>query len=281
MGLFHKIGVGLKRIFSSNSVETVSDQKMYGNDGEIEVEEEIQRLLQTCIIKSNVMVNTPKGNCEIDLLVSYEGKLFIIEVKHWKGRLFEQNGYFIKEKDDRWTDEVHEKELKSPFGQVKRQIYLLKEQTKSNPWINPIVFFADADYVKANNEVEWFIDIKELVEYIRKEGNTSKPQELKNCLNNAVVADFLYSPSVWGERSLHCIIREDSLSFNIDGRIINKKDILRIDIEHHFSYDTIKLRLQNGNIVTTDLENHEIVVLEGNGLYRYSFAKIQTIIIGR
>ena len=57
-----------------------------------------------------------KGNCEIDLLVSYENKLFVIEVKHWIGRLYEQHGYFAKEKDDCWTGEVHEKELKSPFG---------------------------------------------------------------------------------------------------------------------------------------------------------------------
>ena len=98
MGLFHKIGVGLKRAFSSNSIDTISEEKMYGNDGEIEVEEELQRLLPDSIIKSNVMVNTPNGNCEIDLLVSYDNKLFVIEVKHWLGRLYEQNGYFIKEK---------------------------------------------------------------------------------------------------------------------------------------------------------------------------------------
>jgi hypothetical protein len=82
MGLFHKIGVGLKRVFSSSSIDTISEEKSYGNDGEIEVEEELQRLIPNCIIKSNVMVYTSKGNCEIDLLVSYENKLFVIEVKH-------------------------------------------------------------------------------------------------------------------------------------------------------------------------------------------------------
>lgn len=166
MGLFHKIGVGLKRVFSSSSMDTVSEEKMYGNEGEFEVEEELQRLIPDCIIKSNVMVYTSKGNYEIDLLVSYDNKLFVIEVKHWLGRLYEQDGYFIKEKDDRWTGEVHEKELKSPFGQVKRQVYLLKEQTKSNPWINTIVFFADAEYVEANDYNAWFTDIDDLADYI-------------------------------------------------------------------------------------------------------------------
>ncbi len=80
-------------------------------------------------------------------------RLIVIEVKHWLGRLYEQDCYFIKEKDDRWTGEVHEKELKSPFGQVKRQVYLLKEQTKSNPWSNTIVFFADAEYVETGTSL--------------------------------------------------------------------------------------------------------------------------------
>lgn len=138
--------------FPSSSIDTISEEKNYVNDSEIEVEEELQRIIPNCIIKSNVMVYTSKGNCEIDLLVSYENKLFVIEVKYWLGRLYEQDGYFVKEKDDRWTGEVHEKELKSPFGQVKRQVYLLKEQTKSNPWINAIVFFADAEYGEAKDD---------------------------------------------------------------------------------------------------------------------------------
>lgn len=56
MGLFHKIGVGLKRVFSSSSIDTISEEKSYGNDGEIDVEEELHRLIPNCIIKSNVMV---------------------------------------------------------------------------------------------------------------------------------------------------------------------------------------------------------------------------------
>lgn len=280
MGLFHKIGVGLKRVFSSSSIDTISEEKSYGNDGEIEVEEELHSLIPNCIIKSNVMVYTSKGNCEIDLLVSYENKLFVIEVKHWLGRLYEQDGYFVKEKDDRWTGEVHEKELKSPFGQVKRQVYLLKEQTKSNPWINTIVFFADAEYVEAKDDNAWFTDIDDLADYIRNDGHTSRPQELKKCLDNLVVADFIYSPSIWGERSLHCIIKPESLIFNINGRKITKKDIARIDIDHHFSYDDIRIKLIDGKFLRTTLENHDIFVKEDDYISTYSFAKIKTILIG-
>ena len=41
MGLFHKIGFGLKRVFSSSSIDTISEEKSYVNDSEIEVEEKL------------------------------------------------------------------------------------------------------------------------------------------------------------------------------------------------------------------------------------------------
>ena len=192
MSLFHKIGVGLKRVFFSSSVETISEEKSYGNVAEFDVKEELQLLLPNCIIKSNVLVNTPKGDCEIDLLICYENKLFIIEVKHWLGRIYEQNDCFIEEKDDRWTDEVHEKEIKSPFVQVKRQVHLLKEQTNSNPWINTVVFFADSEYVEASDDNAWFTDIDDLANYIKNDGHKSRLQELNKCLNININKYILY-----------------------------------------------------------------------------------------
>ena len=59
---------------------------------------------------------------------------------------------------------------------------------------------------------------------------------------------------------MHCIIKPDSLVFNINGKKITKKDIARIDIDHHFSYDDIRLKLIDGRIVRTTLENHSIDV---------------------
>lgn len=44
--------------FSSSSIDTISEEKNYVNDSEIEVEEELQRIIPNCIIKSNVMVYT-------------------------------------------------------------------------------------------------------------------------------------------------------------------------------------------------------------------------------
>lgn len=281
MNLFHKIGIGLKRTFASKSIKTISEEKSFGNHGETEVENHLRQLLPSISIKSNVIVSIPQGRCEIDLLVSYESKIFIIEVKNWVGELYEQGKYFRKEKIDKWTGETYRKTFHSPFGQVKRQAYLLKEQTKSNPWINTIVFFANAESVETTSENIWFTDIKELVEYIRSDGYTSKPKELKKCFDNAIAADLIYSPPLWGERSLHCLIREDSLTFIIDGKTITKKDMIRIYIYHHFTHDNVVIFLNDGNTVSTTLENYEIVVEENGYLSKYSFAKINTIIIGK
>ena len=79
---------------------------------------------------------------------------------------------------------------------------------------------------------------------------------------------------------MHCIIKPDSLVFNINGKKITKKDIARIDIDHHFSYDDIRLKLIDGRIVRTTLENHSIDVKEDDYISTYYFAKIQTILIG-
>ncbi len=56
---------------------------------------------------------------------------------------------------------------------------------------------------------------------------------------------------------------------------------MRIDIDHHFSYDDIRMKLIDGRIVRTTLENHSIDVKEDDYISTYSFAKIQTILIGK
>jgi len=56
---------------------------------------------------------------------------------------------------------------------------------------------------------------------------------------------------------------------------------VRIDIDHHFSYDDIRMKLIDGRIVRTTLENHSIDIKEDDYISTYSFAKIQTILIGK
>lgn len=280
MRFLHKFAVGLKRTFGGHSIDYVSEQKSYGNHAEDDFLDLFKNALPDATIKSNVMVDTSKGRCEIDALVRYKNKLFIVEVKHWKGVLTEQNGYFICDKADKYTYETHTKEVKSPFGQVKRQAYLLKEMTKSNPWLNTIVFFCDADEVKASDENVWFVDFYELVDYIKNGGRNSYPDQIEKCLAKCKTADYIYSSSFWGEKNLHCIIEPSSLVFDCSGKTITKDNIKKIRINHHFSNDVVMIELRTGGISTTTIENGSIQVFEGGVYQTYSLAKIEWIIIG-
>lgn len=280
MGLFHKLAVGLKRKFSGNSIGYVSEQKSYGNYAEDSFSDALRKVLPDAIIKSNVMIETLKGRCEIDTLVKYENKLFIIEVKHWKGVLIEQDGYFISKKIDKYTNEVHQKEVKSPFGQIKRQAYLLKEMSGANPWINTIVFFMEADVVNAGDENVWFDNFSELVDYIVNDGKASYPDQISKCLAKCRTADYICSTALFGEKSLHCIISSKSLIFRDPDKQITKDEIKKIRIVHHFSYDELNIELRNGETSKTTVENGDISVLE-DGVHRtYSFSRIDWIVIG-
>ena len=272
--------MGFKRKFGGKSLEYVSEQKSYGNEAEIIFFQELIKVLPGAIIKSNIIVETTKGKCEIDTLIRYNNKLFIIEIKHWKGILTEANDYFFAEKEDKYTDDTHLKKLKSPFGQVKRQSYLLKEMTNSNPWINTIVFFCDADDVTASEDNVWFVDFDELVDYIKNQGNSSSPNQIDKCLSNCKSADFIYSPSRYGEKSLHCIIEPSSLVFDFKWKTICKDEISEIKIIHHISYDDLKIKLKNGNTMTMQKENASIKVLNEGKTQTYSLAKIEYILIG-
>jgi len=280
MGFLHKLAVGLKRTFGGHSIDYVSEQKSYGNHAEEDFLNALQNALPDATIKSNVMVDTSKGRCEIDALVRYKNKLFIVEVKHWKGVLIEQDGYFISEKDDKYTYETHSKKVKSPFGQIKRQAYLLKEMTKSNPWLNTLVFFCDADEVNASDENVWFVDFSELVDYIKNDGRNSYPDQIEKCIAKCKTADYIYSSSFWGEKKLHCIIEPSSLVFDYSGKMITKDNIKKIKINHHFSNDVVMIELRTGEILTATIENGSIRVFEGGVYQTYSLAKIEWIIIG-
>lgn len=280
MGLLHKLKVWLKRTFSGNSIDYVSKQKSYGSEAEDDFLDALKEALPEATIKHNIMVETDKGRCEIDTLVRYKNKIFIIEIKHWKGVLIEEEGYFISKKEDKYTYETHTKKIKSPFNQVKRQTYLLKEMTKSNAWFNTIVYFCDADKVDASDENTWFVDFNELVKYIKNDGRSSYPDQIEKCLLNCKTADYIYSLSFWGEKNLHCIIEPSSLVFNCSDRKVCKTDIKRIKITHHFTYDDIMIELRKGGIATTTIEDGFIRVLDGGSLQSYSLSKIEWIIIG-
>lgn len=280
MGIFHKLSTGIKRSLNGKSIDYVSGQKSYGNNAEDAFSKALKSALSDATIKSNIMIDIPKGRCEIDTLLKYKDKLFIIEVKHWKGVIVEQDGYFLAKKIDKYTKEIHQKHVKSPFGQVKRQAYLLKEMSESNVWINTVVFFFGADVVRIKNQDTWFTDFNELVDFITSDGRVSNPEQINRCLKKCKSADYIYASAIFGTKSLHCIITPASLIFNCYGKPITKDEIKLIRIVHRFSYDELYIELRNGESVRTIVENGNISVIN-DGIHRvYSFSKIDCIIIG-
>lgn len=275
---FHKIGVGFTRL-GENSIPHTSEAKRYGNNGEDGFVNYIRSRLPDCRIKQNVVIQTLDGNAEIDCLILYKNKLFAIEIKRWRGKIVEHNDGFIQYKTDRWTDETHAKYHKSPFRQLSRAIYLLRKQIPVNTWINSIVCFEDADYISVDNENVWFTDVSDLATYIVENGKTSYGNNAILFFDKAIPADYLYS-NAW-EKSLRCVICDDSLTFRTSDKVIYKNDISTISIKHHWSYDELYIKINQGITYNAKCENKHIQVIENGYARQYALCKLDYIELGR
>lgn len=252
--------------------------KRYGNWGEDEFIYHIKNHLPNCQIKRNIVIHTLDGNAEIDCLILYNNKLFAIEIKRWKGELIERDGQFVQYKLDRWTDEWHAKSHKSPFRQLNRAIYLLRKQIPEKAWINSIVYFEEADKLSINSEGVWFENIYSLIEYILNDGQTSYGNNAQTFFDKCIPADYLYSNS-W-DKSLHCIICDDSLFFKTQNKFLKRSDISTISIKHHWSYDELCIKSHQGVIYNINLENEHLRVIENGHIRQYAFCKLDYIELG-
>lgn len=275
---FHKIKTGFVRRGES-SIPYTPPEKQYGNRGEDGFVSVLKTQLPDCRIKRNVVIQTPEGNAEIDCLILYKAKLFAVEVKRWKGNITETEDGFVQRKTDRWTEEIHTRYHKSPFKQLNRAIYLLRKQIPQNAWINAVVFFEDAENVSANEDYAWFTEVSDLVEYIQHSGKSSFGNNASVFFEQCTPADHLYANS-WN-KSLHCVIDDASLQFNIGGVHLSKQDISSIVIYHHWSYDTLRITAHNNCIYDTELENTSITVVDNGRRARYALCKLDRIEIGK
>ena len=274
---FRKIGIGFTRL-GENSIPHTTQAKRYGNWGEDEFIYHIKNRLPNCQIKRNIVIHTLDGNAEIDCLILYNNKLFAIEIKRWKGELIERDGQFVKYKLDRWTDEWHAKSHKSPFRQLNRAIYLLRKQIPEKAWINSIVYFEEADKLSINSEGVWFENIYSLIEYILNDGQTSYGNNAQTFFDKCIPADYLYSNS-W-DKSLHCIICDDSLIFKTQNKFLKRSDISTISVKHHWSYDDLIIKTKQGNRYTFKAENAHIRVIENGYARQYALCKLDYIELG-
>ena len=264
-----------------SSIPYVSSEKRYGDNGENAFINALIQALPSCRIKQNVIINSSDGNAEIDCLILYKNKLFAIEVKSWKGRLYERDGSFVQQKTDRWTGEVYNKQHKSPFKQLNRAIYLIKQQTKVNVWLNGVVFFDDEESEGIFTETEyiWFKDYKKLVEYIKNDGKSSVGRNAEKFFNDCTSADFLYDKN--GAKTLKGIILDDSLVFHTSRVVITRDNIDCIRIVHHLSYDELHIELIDGKLITINEENKFLTVNDNGNYCTYALSKLDYIKIGR
>ena len=274
---FHKIGVGFTRL-GENSIPHTTQAKRYGNWGEDEFVYHIKKYLPNCQIKRNIVIHTLDGNAEIDCLILYSNKLFAIEIKRWKGELVEKDGQFVQYKQDRWTSEWHVKEHKSPFRQLNRAIYLLRKQIPEKAWINSIVYFEETDKLSISSESVWFENIYSLIEYIRDGGQVSYGNNTQNFFDKCIPADYLYSNS-W-DKSLHCVICDDSLIFRTPTKVLKRSEISAITINHHWSYDDLIIKTKQGICYNFKAENAHIRVMENGYVRRYALCKLDYIELG-
>ncbi len=224
------------------------------------------------------MIQTAEGNAEIDCLILYKNKLFAIEIKRWKGQIVEGNDNFIQYKRDRWTDEIHTKYHKSPFKQLGRAVYLLRNQISDKAWVNTVVFFEEADCIEIRNGNTWFNNISDLTSYIVNSGKASYGNNANVFFEKCIAADYLYCKS-WG-KSLHCIVCDDSLRFNTPEGIVTKHAIHSISIIHHWSYDELKIKTVNGTCFISKIENASIFVIDNGVKKKYALSKIDYIQFG-
>lgn len=281
MSVFDKLIVGIKRKLGGKKINIVSEEKDFGTFAEEKVVKRIKLELPAAIVKSNVILYENGDSCEIDCIVQYENKIFIIEIKHWKGIIIEEKDCFIKKKEDKYTNDIYIKQMTSPFKQVKRQIMMLKATTKTILWVNPIVLFVDSDKVICKSNNVWFDNIKDLINYIMYNGKRSNQEQINKCISQVKCSDYIYSSSLFGNRYLHCNILDHSLKFKTNKRIVSRDEIKQINIKHHFTYDELSILLTGGYYLTINIENGNIDIIENGRNNYYSLSKIDQIILGK
>lgn len=275
--IFRNIKLFFARCFGA-SLPYVSEQKYYGTEGEWELSQRILEKIPSCVIKNNVIIQSKNGNAEIDCLVLLGSKLFAIEVKRWKGDLTEMDDFILQEKVDQWTDEIHTKQHKSPFKQLGRAIYLLRSEIRTNAWVNPIIFFEDADSIYIKSENVWFDDVVDLITYIELGGTSSPRESAHDLFEKCIASDCLYSND--GTSFLYGKILKHSLCFQTDEGQIKPSDILSIKIHHHLLYDELDIQLKDRTNRTIKVENEKIEI-ENNGIrFAYSLCKLDYIRLG-
>lgn len=271
---FKKFVIGIKRI-NGDSLPFTPTNKKVGSHAEIEVFNEIKQLLPNASVIKNVCIDEKLAKGEIDFVIVYKTKVFILELKAWRGRIYQEKEYFYQNKESS-IGEVYTNEISNPFKQIKRNLYHIKQRFP-NVWFEPLVLFVGPDDIEINESIKWFISVSELVNYIKWcNTNTTHGYNIFELIKNIKSYDVITSSLSFG-REIFCIINDSSLKFTVDSKIIKKTNIQSIRINHHFTYDDVEIKLINKEIIKVQLENYKIVYSQNEKRYSVSFSKIDYI----
>ncbi len=275
MGFFNDFFRGIKRSFRASSAEVISEEKSFGDEAEVNFEKGIQRLLPEASIKSNVIVADREDErfAEIDSLILYKGNLFAVEIKHWLGHLTYCDDCFISEKIDRYTGEVHIKELRSPFDQLRRAISLLKKEVGASAWIEPIVFIWGADEVNIPEGYVWFDDIRDVASYIKDYDGSGREGENKRCFERAAESDMIAFKN--GNR-VNCRITGASPE-----SLFTREQTEMLELRHRFAHDDVTVYLADGKTRSVSVDDGVISAEKGRESFSYYLKDIDYIYIGR
>lgn len=279
--LFKNLRLWAKRSTQRNH-DWVAESKAYGNLSEKDFYSTLkQHLPQSAILKKNILIKNQNKSSEIDFIIIFENKIFAIELKSWRGKITNDGDKYYQEKSDRYNEDViHYKELKSPFSQLKSNIYYLKESTNKNIYINAVVFFINDGLIDIYDETVWFNEMDALVDYILSKGRSCSINEIEKFLKKLVIADRIY-PKWQNNQFIVGIIDEHSLEFEFEGRQIKKHDIDFIAIEHKLTSDCLSIYLVNCTVIKISFANKTLLFNYDNVVDNFYLSRINRIEIGK
>lgn len=272
---FHDLLLIGERAFAE-SLPYETQQEVYGKQGEKSVYQTLVDSLPDARIYKNVLIiDNSQVKGEIDILLLYNKKIFAIEVKHWKGSVYQKNNIYYQEKN------CETKTVRSPFAQLHRNIYFLKKSCLFNGWINDIVYFEDADDILLSDENVWFDNYEALISYIQYDGEVSKDTDTPKFIGSLVCADELLSSKLFGEKSYLCRVKQKCLrlkDFQQNVVELNLSKVKLLNITHHIKYDEVYVIFENQTIQTLISDTQNITVLNHDGTESYfGLSKIDKI----
>ena len=253
------------------NIEPLSDAQIHGIIGERAAVNKILDFLPDARIKTNIIILSERGNAEIDSMILYRGSLFAIEIKSWKGDVYETADGFQKDKRDPYTGEIHTKYFKSPLRQIRRAISLLKENMTGHVYINGVVYIEQNDSLRVSEGSPVFDRIEDLVDYIEKESKPTSQVSTK-FFNELRPADRIIGSGIFGTRKQ--LLAVAILDFATQGAWY-------MDVIHNYTSDTAVLHFQDGTTKAYSFENKKIKAMTTDGVKEYTLSGIDRIIFGK